>query len=192
MTNSRPNRIVLCGEARVGKTCLFRRLKGDEIDTNYSPTALSDRCQITLPDFDNEVLNIWDTAGDIRFRDQVSLYLRQADVIVIVTDSLNSKTLHRMQRWARLAMQANRDEMRPNMVFVRTKKDAGISKHEEVSSKDAAKHYHYDFFVVSSVTCEGIDDLTAHLVELCRDRKVNPPPIGINLDEEDHSDKCRC
>ena len=100
VTPSRTIRLILVGDARVGKTSLLKRFtqhtfsttsngqNQDEGELLYTPTIGSDYCKMDFQP-NNEVcirLQIWDTAGDEKFRYVTGECLRQTqpDGIVLV------------------------------------------------------------------------------------------------------------
>lgn len=72
-----PLKIVLCGDAKCGKTTNVRRWKGNYKSENYRPTLgveVSTKANVT----------IWDCAGDKKFAGLLDGYLLGADLVIIV------------------------------------------------------------------------------------------------------------
>ena len=80
-------KLVLLGEAAVGKSSVVHRFVQDEFEENREPTIgaafLTQRCRLEdlLIKFE-----IWDTAGQERFRTITSSYYRGAHGIIVVYD----------------------------------------------------------------------------------------------------------
>lgn len=72
-------KVVLLGDEGVGKTSLARVMQGDTFDGSQRSTIGANFFQ-----FDN--FNLWDSAGQERYRCVVPLYTRDADVVLMCTD----------------------------------------------------------------------------------------------------------
>lgn len=81
-------KIVLCGNAAVGKTSITMRYKEGVFKKNHEPTLAGayQEKKIKAKNGEEIQLNIWDTAGDERFRSIMPLYYRDAEVALLVFD----------------------------------------------------------------------------------------------------------
>ncbi|KAJ2004324.1 Vacuolar protein sorting-associated protein 21 [Coemansia thaxteri] len=107
-------KVVLLGEAAVGKSSLVLRFVNDEFQENKEPTIgaafLTQKVRL-----DDSVLklDIWDTAGQERFHSLAPMYYRNAQAAVVVYDITRSSSLDRAKSWIKeLQRQAN-----PNIVI---------------------------------------------------------------------------
>ena len=86
-------KIILLGETGVGKTNLINVFFGlkfqDQIDS-----TLASYCNEGKFNYNNESYNyaIWDTAGQEKFRAISKLFIRDAQIILIVYSIINRKT----------------------------------------------------------------------------------------------------
>merc|ERR1712154_604897 len=99
-------KLVLIGDATVGKTSLLLRFADDCFEDNYISTIGVDFRFRTLT-IDGELvkLQIWDTAGQERFRTITSAYYRGADGIILIYDITNPSTFSHVQDWLNEAQQ---------------------------------------------------------------------------------------
>lgn len=91
-------RIVLVGDAHVGKSTLCKALKSNiqqEIAT--SPTIGAEYTCVTTTN--NVTLELWDTAGQERYRALVPLYYRHADIFLLVFDVTERTTFNSIENW---------------------------------------------------------------------------------------------
>ncbi|KIY45441.1 ras-domain-containing protein [Fistulina hepatica ATCC 64428] len=107
-------KLVLLGEAAVGKSSVVLRFVNDEFQPNKEPTIgaafLTQKCR-----FEDRVLRyeIWDTAGQERFHSLAPMYYRNAQAAVVVYDVTKASSLEKAKSWVKeLQRQAN-----PNIVI---------------------------------------------------------------------------
>ncbi|KAG0208729.1 hypothetical protein BGX33_006053 [Mortierella sp. NVP41] len=110
-------KLVLLGEAAVGKSSLVLRFVNDEFQNNKEPTIgaafLTQKCRL-----EDKVIKfeIWDTAGQERFHSLAPMYYRNAQAAVIVYDVTKASSLEKAKSWVKeLQRQAN-----PNIVIALT------------------------------------------------------------------------
>ncbi|KAH9946787.1 GTP-binding protein ypt5 [Amylocystis lapponica] len=107
-------KLVLLGEAAVGKSSVVLRFVANEFQANKEPTIgaafLTQKCRL-----EDRVLRyeIWDTAGQERFHSLAPMYYRNAQAAVVVYDVTKASSLEKAKTWVKeLQRQAN-----PNIVI---------------------------------------------------------------------------
>jgi small GTP-binding protein len=107
-------KLVLLGEAAVGKSSVVLRFVANEFQANKEPTIgaafLTQKCRL-----EDRVLRyeIWDTAGQERFHSLAPMYYRNAQAAVVVYDVTKASSLEKAKSWVKeLQRQAN-----PNIVI---------------------------------------------------------------------------
>jgi len=107
-------KLVLLGEAAVGKSSIVSRFVSNEFQANKEPTIgaafLTQKCRL-----EDRVLRyeIWDTAGQERFHSLAPMYYRNAQAAVVVYDVTKAPSLEKAKTWVKeLQRQAN-----PNIVI---------------------------------------------------------------------------
>ena len=86
-------KIIIIGEQGVGKTYILKNLLGEELNDEVSttgPTYMNkeytfSNCKISL--------NIWDTAGQEKFRSLQRIFFNNTDAAILVYDVTNSNSL---------------------------------------------------------------------------------------------------
>ncbi|XP_036597734.1 ras-related protein Rab-36 isoform X3 [Trichosurus vulpecula] len=117
------SKVVVLGDLYVGKTSLINRFCKDVFDRDYKATIGVDfeieRFQIAGIPYS---LQIWDTAGQEKFKCIASAYYRGAQVIITTFDLADIQTLGHTRQWLADAQREN--EPGSSFVFlVGTKKD---------------------------------------------------------------------
>jgi small GTP-binding protein len=107
-------KLVLLGEAAVGKSSVVMRFVNNEFQPNKEPTIgaafLTQKCRLEDRSLRYE---IWDTAGQERFHSLAPMYYRNAQAAVVVYDITKGTSLEKAKSWVKeLQRQAN-----PNIVI---------------------------------------------------------------------------
>ncbi|KAH9843325.1 Vacuolar protein sorting-associated protein 21 [Teratosphaeria destructans] len=102
-------KLVLLGEAAVGKSSLVLRFVNNDFQPNKEPTIgaafLTQKCQLPTRTIKFE---IWDTAGQERFASLAPMYYRNAQSALVVYDVTKASSLVKAKHWiAELQRQAS-------------------------------------------------------------------------------------
>lgn len=102
-------KLVLLGEAAVGKSSLVLRFVNDDFQENKEPTIgaafLTQKCSLPTRTIKFE---IWDTAGQERFASLAPMYYRNAQAALVVYDLTKPSSLTKAKHWvAELQRQAS-------------------------------------------------------------------------------------
>jgi Ras-related protein Rab-5C len=88
-------KVVLVGDIAVGKSCIIYRFTHDEFDPTLAPTLGSDAINLGMT-FSKKLiernnmklmLEIWDTAGQEKYKMIAPIYYRNAQAVIIVYDA---------------------------------------------------------------------------------------------------------
>ena len=101
-------KVVMLGEANVGKTCLVNRyLKNtfstgnpSTIGSNFSSKQLDIKPQ-GFSSYAKVKLQIWDTAGGEQFRSLTPMYYKNAAAVCLVYDSTCSDSFDKLDYWVK-------------------------------------------------------------------------------------------
>ena len=83
------NKIVLLGDSGVGKTCLISRFISGQFDANVNSTngASYASKKVEFPELGKSlVLDIWDTAGQEKYKSLTKFFYKDAAMVVLVYD----------------------------------------------------------------------------------------------------------
>ena len=110
---SAPIKILMIGDSGVGKSSILLRFTEDVFDDDLSCTIGVD-CKSEKIRVGDEFLNlqIWDTAGQEKFRSLTSSYYRGTNAVILVYDVTQRLTFDHLDEWLReLLMYSSRDEL---------------------------------------------------------------------------------
>jgi small GTP-binding protein len=154
-----PVKLVLIGDASVGKTSLVARWITGLGNLEFGSTIGANHQCKTLTIGENEVdLQIWDTAGQEQFHALTPLYARGAAVAILVTSFSDPASLESIEDWTDILLSAAPEN--PPIVLAVNKVDLeGESKRsrDEIFAICSARAK--TVFFVSALTNEGVDDL---------------------------------
>ncbi|XP_022095903.1 ras-related protein Rab-43-like [Acanthaster planci] len=93
-------KIVLIGDAGVGKTCVVQRFKsGTFLEKQHSTIGVDFTMKSLTVDGKKVKLQVWDTAGQERFRTITQSYYRSANGVIIAYDISKKETFYNVPRW---------------------------------------------------------------------------------------------
>ena len=98
---SAQHKVVLIGESGVGKTCIIAQFTNGKFDANTvtSLTAQYIRKSIELPKGDIITFDIWDTAGQEKYRALAKIFYKDAKAIVLVYDITSQKSFDEIKNY---------------------------------------------------------------------------------------------
>lgn len=100
MSSSITIKVIIIGDASVGKTAIMNRYVKDSFQDNYTATigvSYSSKV-LRMDDYDIQ-LQIWDTAGQEIYRSITRSYYRGAQVAIIVYDITKKETFDAIPIW---------------------------------------------------------------------------------------------
>ncbi|XP_027490457.1 ras and EF-hand domain-containing protein isoform X2 [Corapipo altera] len=110
-------KIVLAGDAAVGKSSFLMRLCKNEFRGNTSATLGVDfQMKRLIVDGEPTVLQLWDTAGQERFRSIAKSYFRRADGVLLLYDVTCEKSFLNVREWMDMIEDATHENIPIMMV----------------------------------------------------------------------------
>lgn len=164
-------KVIIIGDYKVGKTTLLCKYTGRELPrTGSAGTEISvDFRTKTLRRADKKVkLQIWDIAGQERFRTAVASYYRGASGVILVYDVSNRESFQNIGYWYA--------EMKrlcePNTKGILVGNHRYKSDQREVSTEDGqhlAEHLELPFLETSTVKGININECFDQIVDILLD-----------------------
>eukprot|EP01136_Pigoraptor_vietnamica_P017471 Opistho-1_new@62661 len=164
-------KVVLVGDAAVGKTALTQVFQGDasQFPKTYAMTAGVDLIVKTvgIPETKDAVeLFIFDTAGHEVYSDIVSRYWTDASAVMVVYDMTNKASFENAAKWYD-RVRKTRPDGGIGGILVGTKKDLEeVRVVKEKAAKEFAKSKNLKYFEVSAMTQVEVDAPFVELAEM--------------------------
>ncbi|CAG8553084.1 8681_t:CDS:2 [Ambispora gerdemannii] len=153
-------KLVLLGEAAVGKSSLVLRFVKDQFDDYRESTIGAAFLTQTIHLDDNTTVKfeIWDTAGQERYKSLAPMYYRNANCAVVVYDITQASSLEKAKSWVKeLQRQAD-----PNIVIALAGNKTDLSSRRAIEREDAQAYAHDAgllFFETSAKTAANVNEL---------------------------------
>ena len=94
-------KVVLVGDTKVGKSCILSRFVQGTFDREMPATiGAAFLTKVITTSNGNVRLQLWDTAGQEKFRSLAPMYYRSAAVAVLVYDVTSKESLDGLEAWA--------------------------------------------------------------------------------------------
>ena len=187
-------KVVLVGDSQVGKTCIISRLVNDVFKTNNPATIGAAFQTFTVSTATGTVaLQIWDTAGQEKYRSLTPMYYRAAEIAILCYDVTNARSLEAMEQWTNELV----EKAPPNMQLIIVGNKIDLAEERVIDKATAAsfasKHGAVHYAEVSAKTGEGVKELFVKAAEFAETNHVLQTPGSKRADiARPNSDSSGC
>ena len=158
-------KVVFVGDASVGKTSIFMRKMNGDFSTS-TPTIGVSNNKIDISYNNKSVqMNIWDTAGQEQYQSLAPLYLKGAEVAIIVASLHDSMSIEHISKWHQEVLSSAGDIPCIAVVNKTDILETPPTPIPVVQSTLQAKFQ--SIFFVSAKTGDGIEVLFAEVAKYC-------------------------
>ena len=184
-------KILLLGDSTVGKTCfLLRYMEDSFIDLHMATIGLDYRLKTMILEDQKKVkVQLWDTAGQDKFRAITRNYYKGASGIILIFDVTNNKSFENIKKW----MNEIKEEIseKVSIVLIGNKIDnTAERKISKEQGEKLAKDYEVAFFETSAKTGEGVNESVLYLVQKIVETDPEVKNRGKNLKFKTKRKKC--
>jgi small GTP-binding protein len=172
-------RVVLIGNSSVGKTSLVRRFLHNEFNPSEANTiGASYETYTEVRDGFSMELQIWDTAGQEKFKSLGPIYYREASAAIAVFDLSNSDSFEGLSGWIdSFRSVAGSDAV---IVVVGNKLDlVDVQKVTLAEAEQWCAGHEYGFVPASAKTAAGVADIFDRLLAMLADRRDDTASHGV-------------
>jgi small GTP-binding protein len=149
-------KLVILGDACVGKSCLINKFTTNQFREFEEPTIGAAFQAVRVSDT-YPTLEVWDTAGQERFRSLAPMYYRDAKVAFICYDITNKESFESAKYWYnQIAEKGDNDCIK---ILVATKSDLYAQREVEVVERYLKSANVSYFMETSAKTGKNIDKL---------------------------------
>ena len=187
-------KILIIGESGVGKTCFLLRYAENSFVANHLLTIGID-FKIKVINIENKLikLQIWDTAGQDRFKSITKTYYKGAHGILLVYDVTERESFLKIQHW----MKQIETHAKGNVckVLVGNKCDKTERQISEEEGKKCACDNHINFYETSAKTGLNVDEVFMFITKEIVKNLTPPEAKNININDpkvdQEHNKCCK-
>ena len=164
-------KVVLIGESGVGKTSIISRYTTNTFDpqTLTSSSAQFLTKTINLNENTSIKFDIWDTAGQEKFKSLAKIFYKDAKVIILVYDITNKPSFETLKNyWYKEIM----DNSVSDLILALVGNKSDLYENEQVTHKEGklfAKEINAIFKSTSALSNRGINSLFTDIAKKCLD-----------------------
>jgi small GTP-binding protein len=160
-------KVVLVGDTQVGKTCIVANLVNNTFKASSPPTiGAAFQTHVMATPQGPVTMQIWDTAGQEKYRALAPMYYRSADIALLVYDVTQVDSFDALEQWANELA----DKAPPNLqiIVVGNKIDLVDDRVVQAASAEAwaVKQNAKCYLEVSAKTGIGVVELFEKATEL--------------------------
>ena len=176
-------KLIFLGDQYVGKSSILNRFYQDKFEQDYQATIGLDFHSKNVTINGNAVrLLLYDTAGQEKFKSLIPMYIRDANIILVVYDITSKDSFTHTEHW----VNETKDLKREDAIFVLVGNKTDLEENRVVQVKEAedfANEKGFLFHEVSAKTGENVEELFNNKIFPEMARKYN-----IGDEEEDNGE----
>ena len=184
-------KILLLGDSTVGKTCFLLRYMDDSfLDLHMATIGLDYRLKtMILEDQKIVKVQLWDTAGQDKFRAITRNYYKGASGIILLFDVTNIKSFENIKKWINEIKEEISEKV--SIILIGNKIDnANERKISKEQGEKLASEIGVKFFETSAKTGEGINECVFYLVKKIFENDPGVKNKGRNLKHKSNKRRC--
>ena len=142
-------KLIIIGDSGVGKTCFLMRFADESFTTSHISTIGIDfKIKPITIDAKTIKLQIWDTAGQDRFRTITQTYYKGAMGVILAYDCTDENSFNNVRNWIK-QLEAHATPG-VSKVLIGNKSDSASKKIDPARGKALADEYKMGFFETSA------------------------------------------
>ena len=167
-----PIKIILVGESTVGKTSIITQYIENRFEEEHLITVVSDKFPKDFKTKNGETIKIeiWDTAGNEKFRAVNKIFMKNSKIAIIVYDITNENSFKNLNYWYEQVIgNNNKDEM----VFAIAGNKSDLYEEQKVTSDEGqnyAKSINAIFGEISAMDHESVENFFDQIVNTYYDK----------------------
>ena len=127
-------KLIFLGDQYVGKSSILNRFYQDKFEADYQATiGLDFHSKNVTINGNNIRLLLYDTAGQEKFKSLIPMYIRDANIILVVYDITNRDTFTHTEHW----VNETKDLKRDDAIFILVGNKIDLEENRVVTRKEA-------------------------------------------------------
>ena len=157
-------KLIVVGNQGTGKSCILNRFVNETFEENYQATIGLDfqSKNITIHDQDVRLI-IYDTAGQEKFRSLIPMYIREAQIILLIYDISDKASFDSMPKW----IQEVNDILKKDVVFALVGNKIDLEQERKVTFEEGKKLADQHNFIFQEVSAKNGSNFEKLYMKLC-------------------------
>ena len=188
-------KILIIGESGVGKTCFLLRYAENSFVANHLLTIGID-FKIKVVEIEGKVikLQIWDTAGQDRFRTITKTYYKGSHGVILVYDVCDERSFGNVKNWVNQIEQNAKSSICKVLVGNKCDKAERVIKEEQ--GRQLAEEFNMKFYETSAKTGQNVEEafryLTGEILKIYKNKEGHAGGVTLNgKDDKEHHGCCK-
>ena len=159
--NIAKHKIIFVGDAGVGKTTIISRIMNNPFVEEYEPSIGVDFMSKNLK-YNGQIvkLQIWDTAGQEKYKGLIPSYIRNSSIVFVVYDISSKTSFDNIPKWINFIKSIENT----TLVLCGNKIDLENREVKKEEGEEFAKKEGISFFEVSAKTDENVKDMFYNVI----------------------------
>ena len=145
-------KLIVVGNQGTGKSCILNRFVNETFDENYQATIGLDfqSKNVTIHDQDVRLI-LYDTAGQEKFRSLIPMYIREAQIILLIYDISDKDSFDSIPKWIQEVLDVKNSEA----VFALIGNKNDLEKERKVTFEEGQKFADENKFIFQEVSAKN-------------------------------------
>ena len=145
-------KLIVVGNQGTGKSCILNRFVNETFEENYQATIGLDfqSKNVTIHDQDVRLI-LYDTAGQEKFRSLIPMYIREAQIILLIYDISDRESFDSMPKWIQQVLDVKNSEV----VFVLIGNKNDLENERKVTYEEGKKFAEENNFIFQEVSAKN-------------------------------------
>ena len=168
MSSTEPVKLLLAGNSKVGKSSIIAQYVKGEFDQDIQPslTAQFIKKEIITPDQSSITIDLWDIAGDKKYRALAKIFYKDSNAILLVYDETDEDTFNELKNFWYEQVK----DLGQILAVVANKCDLSDKKVKEEDGKKYAESIGAMFFEISAKENIGISNMFEKIAEAAKNK----------------------
>ena len=156
MAEAETIKVVILGDAGVGKTCIINQFTAHIFKQDILATISADFCWKTIDfkEYKRPIkFEIWDTPGPERYRPLAKIFYRFAQVVIFVYDVTDAKSFESIKNYWYEVVKNNSDNSDYNLILALVANKIDLFYKQRVSNKDGKEFADKIGAIFQAISC---------------------------------------
>jgi small GTP-binding protein len=184
-------KIIMVGDAGVGKTSLMFTYVEGAFRAQLPTIGAGQRSKSVDVSGTPVLLDIWDTAGQEKYRSQIRLYVTRAAVALIVFDVTDEASFDHVGEWVEILRQGMDPQTKLFLVGNKIDLEKSANSYQQQGDRLAETIQAEGYYQTSAATGDGVDVLFTAVAVAALSVKSGEEPV-LELDTSEPAAKKKC